>query len=262
MSIITLTTDFGLRDGNVGAMKGVIWGIAPDARTADLSHGIAPQNIGEAAFLLERVTPYFPAGTIHLVVVDPGVGTDRRPLAARMGPHFYVAPDNGVLTLVLERAEANQEPVKFVHTDKPECWLPTVSSVFHGRDIFSPVAAHLAAGVPLEELGTEIDEPVRIAMPRPEESAAGHLAGEVLHVDHFGNLYTNFRRSDLEGRTDLTVRLCGAEIRGLVRTFGERSAGELIALYSSTDYLLISVVNGSAAGRLHAQVGDRVQVSR
>jgi hypothetical protein len=261
MSFVTFTTDFGVRDGNVGAMKGVIWGIAPDARIADLSHGIAPQNIREAAFLLERVTSYFPPGTVHLVVVDPGVGTDRRPLAARIGPHFYVAPDNGVLTLVLERAETNQEPVKFVHTNKPECWLPTVSNVFHGRDIFSPVAAHLAAGVPLEELGTEIDDPARIALPRPAKSAAGDLAGEVLHVDHFGNLYTNFRRGNLEGRTDPTVRLLGSEIRGLVRTFGERPIGELIALYSSTNYLLISVVNGSAAERLNARVGDRVQVS-
>jgi S-adenosylmethionine hydrolase len=259
LSFITLTTDFGLKDGNVGVMKGVIWRFAPQAQIADLSHLISPQSIPEAALILARSAPHFPAGTIHVVVVDPGVGTARRPLAARLGPSFYVGPDNGALTLLLERAGRENWPAEFVHLDRPDYWLPQVSNVFHGRDIFAPVAGHLAAGAHLHELGAPILDPVRLQLPQPERTAAG-FAGEVIHIDHFGSLSINILHEHLGKTPNVTVRVKGEEIHGMVRTFGDRPEGELVALYGSSGNLIISVVNGSAAQRLQAQVGDPIEV--
>ena len=259
MSIITLTTDFGLKDGNVGVMKGVIWGIAPQAQIVDLSHLISPQNIPEAALILARCAPYFPDGTIHVVVVDPGVGTERRPMAARLGGQYFVGPDNGALTLWLERLENEALPTRFVHLDRPGYWLPEVSHVFHGRDIFAPVAAHLSTGVLIEALGSPFSDPVRLELPRPERLEDG-WRGQVIHVDHFGNLSTNIRIEHLQDHRVATVRLGGVNINGLVRTFGERLPGELVALFGSTGNLIISEVNGSAAARLGVKVGDVVQV--
>jgi len=259
-SFITLMTDFGIKDGNVGVMKGVIWSIAPQAQITDLSHTIGPQNIREAALILARSAPYFPPGTIHVVVVDPGVGTDRRHIAARLGSQYFVCPDNGVLTLLLERAEAEGWPEEIVHTNKPEYWLAEVSHVFHGRDVFSPVAAHLANGVPLRELGTPIHDPVRLSLAQPQHTPSG-WRGEVIHIDHFGNISTNIRKEHLgEPPADIEMRLCGVNIYGMVRTFGERPVGELVALYGSTGNLIVSVVNGNAAQRLNAKVGDLVEV--
>jgi S-adenosylmethionine hydrolase len=261
LSLISLMTDFGMKDGNVGVMKGVIWGIAPEVRLADLSHEIGPQNIREAAFVLDRHVFYFPENTVHVVVVDPGVGTKRRPIAAQIGPQRFVGPDNGVFTPVYERAEREGWPIKIVHTDKSQYWLLTISNVFHGRDIFSPVAAHWAAGVPLEDLGTPIDDPVRFELPRPQRTGTG-LSGEVMHIDHFGNVASNMHRDDLAELGEVDVTLNGVTIEGLVSTFGERPSGDLIALYSSTDYLIVSVVNGNGAERVKAQVGDKIEVTR
>jgi S-adenosyl-L-methionine hydrolase (adenosine-forming) len=260
LSIITMTTDFGLKDGNVGVMKGVIAGIAPQAQMIDISHLISPQNIPEAALILLRSAPYFPDGTIHVVVVDPGVGTSRRPIAAQMGGQFYVGPDNGTITLWLERLEAQGQPTAFYHLDRPEHWLPDVSHVFHGRDIFSPVAAHLATGVPIDRLGSPLCDPLRLEMPRPQPTASG-LRGEVIYIDHFGNLATNIRAEHLPEGKEVTVSLSGIIIPGMVDTFGERLPGELIALLGSTGNLIVSVVNGSAADQLHAHPGDPVEVT-
>lgn len=259
LSIITLMTDFGMKDGNVGVMKGVIWGIAPRTQIADLSHLISPQNIAEAALILARSAPYFPPGTVHVVVVDPGVGTARRPIAARIGEQIYVLPDNGLLTLVLEKAEREGQTVEMVHLDRHKYRLPEVSHVFHGRDIFAPAAAHLAAGVPLSAMGTGFKNPVRLELPRPQRTPTG-WSGQIIHIDHFGNLATNIRVEDLEGVQELLVRLGEAEAPGLVRTFGERPAGDLIALIGSTGSLIVSVVNGSAAEHVGAHVGDEVEV--
>ena len=256
-------TDFGLKDGNVGVMKGVIWGICPEARIADVTHLIGPQNLPEAALVLARSAPYFPDGTIHLVVVDPGVGTERRPMAARLGGGYYVGPDNGIITLWLERALARGDPCEFVALDRPEYWLPEVSHVFHGRDIFAPTAAHLAAGVPLLELGTPFSDPVQLHLPKPTRGKDG-WRGEVIHIDHFGNIASNIRREQLAEafarKTQLVVRLGNTRIEGLVDTFGEREAGAIIALMGSTGNLIVSVVNGDAAFRLGAQVGDPIEV--
>jgi hypothetical protein len=258
--IITLLTDFGLDDGTVGVMKGVILGLAPQARLVDLSHGIGPQDVRAAAIVLGRAAPFFPDGTIHLVVVDPGVGTERRPLAARLGPHFFVGPDNGAATKLIGRAERLGQAASFFLLDRPERWLPTVSDVFHGRDIFAPVAAHLANAVALEDMGRRISDPVRLALPAPTPIQGG-LRGEVEYVDHFGNLRMNIRREDCGARTPAGVRLGGAEIDGLVRTFGERAAGELIAFWGSGDELCVAAVNGSAAARLGVSAGAKVEIA-
>lgn len=264
MPIISLMTDFGLKDGNVGVMKGVIWKIAPNAQISDLSHLIAPQNIREAALILARSAPYFPDYSIHVVVVDPGVGTARRPMAAQIGTQYYVGPDNGTITLLLEQAETTGQKTCFIHLDRPKYWLPNISHVFHGRDIFAPVAAHLASGVPLAELGSVFDHPVRLSLPRPEKTAHG-WRGEIIHIDHFGNAASNIREENLADALKLPekviVRVGGTEIRGLVNTFGERAPGELVALLGSTGNLIVSVVNGSAQARLNLKVGDIFDVS-
>jgi hypothetical protein len=257
-------TDFGLKDGNVGVMKGVIWGICPSAQIADLSHMIQAQNIREASYILGRSAPYFPKGTVHVVVVDPGVGTKRRPMAAQIGDWLYVGPDNGTITSLLERAEVSGWQTQFVELNRIKYWLPLVSYVFHGRDIFSPVAAHLANGVPLNELGIPFPDPVRLELPKPQKTDSG-WRGEVIHVDHFGNISSNIRAehlgAGLQKKENITVRLNGIEIKEMVNTFGERPVGDLIALIGSTGNLIISVVNGNAAAKMGVKIGDEILVT-
>jgi S-adenosylmethionine hydrolase len=263
MPVITLLTDFGIKDGTVGVMKGVIWGICPTAQISDLSHMIQAQNIREAAYIFARSIPYFPKGTINIVVVDPGVGTQRRPMAARVGDWFYVGPDNGTITGLLERAELQGWACEFVELDRNKYWLPNISFVFHGRDIFAPVAAHLANGVPLHELGTAFSDPIRVDLPKPIQTENG-WRGEVIHIDHFGNIASNIRDEHLGESTlekdKMNVKIKDVQIIGLVNTFGERPVGELIALVGSTGNLGISVVNGNAAASLGVKVGDSVEV--
>ncbi len=259
MSFITLLTDFGIRDGAVGLMKGVIWRIAPDAKIADLSHTIGAQNLQEAAVVLNLSFPYFPDGTIHVVVVDPGVGTDRRSLAARFGPYYFVGPDNGVCTPMLEFAEQTNGPVEIVQLDKPEYWLPEISDVFHGRDVYAPVSAHLAAGVPMTDLGSPIDDPIRLDLPKPEFTRNG-IRGEVTFIDDFGNLHTNIYRHHLAEWPDVEVLVSDTRINGLIRTFGQRPPGTLITLYGTEHDLYVAVVNGNAQAHLKAKVGDLVEV--
>lgn len=259
MSIITLTTDFGIKDGFVGTMKGVIWGICPEAQIADISHTITPQNVLEGAFTLWRAYSFFPAGTVHVAVIDPGVGTQRRPLAARLGSQYFVAPDNGLLTPILEEAEKNGGPVEFVHTNNRKYWLPDVSHTFHGRDIFAPVGAHLVKGVPLAELGPAITDPVRLNMPRPEKTTTGWRA-HVTVVDNFGNLTTDLPAASLADREDFMFRLHGHEAHGLVASYGHKQPGDLVALVDSENHIEIAVVNGSAAQVTGARVGDVVEV--
>jgi S-adenosylmethionine hydrolase len=259
MAILTLTTDFGTEDGNVGVMKGVIWGICPQVQIADLSHQIGPQNIRQAAFVLARQVFYFPSGTIHVVVIDPGVGTKRRPLAAQIGDQYFIGPDNGVFTPLYRRAEKEGWTIKIVHTNRPTYWLDEISHVFHGRDIFSPVGAYLAFGIALEELGEPISDPVRIDWPRPKREGST-LIGEITHIDHFGNMFVNITKEDLSGLTVLEIGLGEYRFMELINAFGERMSGELVALYSSTNEVLIAEVNGSAAKATGGKVGDTVWV--
>lgn len=260
---IAITTDFGIKDGNVGVMKGVIWGICPEARIADVSHLIGPQDILEASLILARSATFFPPGTIQLVVVDPGVGTARNPMAARLGSWYFVGPDNGVITMWREHAVDDGLPVEFVRLDQEKYWLPNVSHVFHGRDIFAPVAAHLANGVPLKDLGSPLAAPVTLSLPKPRRTTDGWV-GEIIHVDHFGNAASNIREEHLadalQDRDRIIVRLGERQIEGVVRTFGERKPGEAVALIGSTGNLIVSIVNGSAEATLGSRVGDPIWV--
>jgi S-adenosylmethionine hydrolase len=258
MSYISIMTDFG---GPVGVMKGVIWRIAPEAKIADISYYISPHNILEGALILDHQAFYFPDNTVHVAVVDPGVGTHRRPIAAQIGPQRFVGPDNGLFTPMYERAERNHWPVQIIHLDKPEYWLPRVSNVFHGRDIFSPVAAHLANGVPLGNLGTPIDDPARIPLPAPQCTDSEVIGQIILIFDNFGNIITNIHEDDIAGLGEVKIQVGGVEIDGLVRTFGERELGSLVAVVGSSGYLMIAEVNGSASRRLKASIGDRVEVT-
>jgi S-adenosyl-L-methionine hydrolase (adenosine-forming) len=257
--LITLTTDFGEQDGFVGTMKGVIWGICPGARLADITHQIPAQDIRAGAIALWRAAPYFPAGTVHIAVVDPGVGTDRRPLGLRLGPHFFVGPDNGLFTPLIQDAFDRAEGVEFFHLDNPAFWLPRVSQTFHGRDIFSPVGAHLANGVPLAEMGTPISDPVRLPLLRPERTRTGWSA-HVTVIDRFGNLTLDLRPNLLGENSEARFRVHGREISGLAQSYGHRKPGELVALVDSEDFVEIAVVNGSAARELDAKIGDLVEV--
>ncbi len=259
MPIITLTTDFGLKDSHIAAMKGVIWSIAPNVQIVDVTHLISPQNIMEAAQILRRAAPYYPNGTIHIAVVDPGVGTERRPIAGRLGSHFVVGPDNGIFTGLLEDNERQGNRIEMVHLTRRQYWLPQVSFVFHGRDIFAPVAAHLANGVPLLELGEPILDAIRLTFAKPTPISNG-LRGEVTHIDHFGNIYTNILRSDVADRRVSEVWIGETRVSDFVNTFGERPAGTLVSLFGSSDHLLICEVNGNAAQRLGSKVGDTVIV--
>lgn len=258
MTVITLTTDFGSGDHEAGVLVGVIWTIAPKAHIVDLSHEIDRHSVLQGARLLWRMAPFFPDSTIHMAVVDPGVGTTRRGIAARLGNQYFVGPDNGLLSLMLKQAEDNQQPVRIIQLDRPEFWLPEVSHVFHGRDVFAPVAAHLAAGTPFDQLGTPITDPVRIELPKPQRTSTGWL-GQVIHIDHFGNLATNIHLDHLINTKEVMVIIKGAQIKGLVSTFGERPVGTLIALVNSSGSLSIAVVNGNAAQDLQAEVGDEVE---
>jgi S-adenosyl-L-methionine hydrolase (adenosine-forming) len=259
MRLIVLLTDFGWKDGYASILKGVIWGIAPGAVISDLTHEIAPQDIFQGALTLGRAAPYFPPGTIFLSVVDPGVGTSRRPLAARLGEQFFVGPDNGLLTLLLEDAERHALPVECVHLTQPQFWLPRISSSFHGRDIFAPVAAHLALDVRLAEMGPAVTDPVRLRMPVPQRSEAG-WQGEIIHIDAFGNLATNLRSEHLQGRGKMEVLIADQQIRGLVRSFGEGIPGQFVALIDSSGALSICQVNSSAERSLGVKLGDGVEV--
>ncbi|MGB4675731.1 MAG: SAM-dependent chlorinase/fluorinase [Aggregatilineales bacterium] len=273
--IITLLTDFGQRGSYVGAMKGVILSITPSAQLVDITHEVNPQDIQQASLILSNVYPYFPAHTVHLVVVDPGVGSQRRPIAVETPRGRFVAPDNGVLTRILL-----QEPEwKAVALDNPDYWRAAPSHTFHGRDIFSPVAAHLAGGVPLAQLGSPVDDLVRFPLP-PLELTSRSVRGRVVRVDHFGNVQTDIMR--LRWRDEDTVELDPLdpalkdqapvqfnaqnasvsfgwhELEGLYHTYSEVPAGSPLALISSSGELEISVNQGSAQDKLGIKVGDPV----
>jgi len=191
VSIITLVSDFGTRDAYVGVLHGVILGIHPGATVVDICHDIPAQDVRSAAFVLSTAYPYFPRGTVHVVIVDPGVGTQRRAIAMRTAEAIFVAPDNGVLSYVLAR----QSVLETVHLTQAHYWLAPLSETFHGRDLFAPVAAHLALGTPLHEMGPAIEDAVQFPIPTPLVHGDGSIEGEVLHVDHFGNLITNVPHS-------------------------------------------------------------------
>lgn len=263
--VITLTTDFGLADSYVGTMKGVIVNIAPEARIVDITHDVGPQDTHQAAYIVHTFYSYFPTGTVHLVVVDPGVGSDRRAIALGTPEATFVAPDNGVLTYVWRDALAKWGPeaCEVVELAEPRFWLPRVSSTFHGRDIFAPTVAHLARGASLYSLGPRLPRLTEADLEQPTPGRTGGLVGRIIHVDHFGNCITNITPQHLEAAglaERLMVRIIDQRIEGLRRTFSDVSVGALIALIGSNNHLELAVRNGSAAQTLGVGIGDTVRV--
>lgn len=255
--VIALLTDFGHSDHYVAAMKGVMLGIAPDATLLDITHGIAPQDVLGAALELDAVAPYLPDGTVVVAVVDPGVGTSRRGIAVDTGRLRLVGPDNGLFTLATEGIET----IGAVELSDSRFQRPAMSRTFEGRDRFAPVAAHLAAGVPLADLGPPVRDLVRLEVPAPVVSADA-VDGEVLRADHFGNLLTNIRRVALDTLGDTCeVHVAGRRLP-LSTTYGERESGALMALVGSTQRLEIAVNGGSAAAVLGLGRGEAVSVRR
>jgi S-adenosyl-L-methionine hydrolase (adenosine-forming) len=255
-TVISLTTDFGLSDFDAGVLSGVILSIAPDTKIAELTHQITPFNILEGAVVLGRCTPFFPDGSIHVAVVDPGVGTQRRGLAARLGRQIFVGPDNGLCTLMIEQAKTDGLACEFYALDNPRYFLASVTNVFHGRDVFAPAAAHLAAGVPLAQIGSRIDNPVLLEIPKPLRTAKG-WRGTILHVDHFGNLTSNLTADLIADKSSTKIAINGVEIRGVHTTYGAVQPGELIALIDDSGQLEIAVSHSSAERRLEAGVGTQ-----
>jgi hypothetical protein len=258
---IALLTDFGTRDHYSGVMKGVVLGICPDVTLVDISHDLPPHDVAFASQELAATARFFPAGTIFLVVVDPGVGTTRRGIAAEAGDRRFVAPDNGVLTAVFQETP----PRRVVELSERRYARPTVSRTFEGRDRFAPAAAFLAKGIHLEAFGRPVADYHLIDLPAPE-AADGLLRGRVVRVDRFGNIVTNLDRRSCEKLTggqatvQLTVR--GQSIGRLVSTYADLAPGEIGALFGSTDHLECSASSASAAEQLGVVVGDAVELRR
>lgn len=253
--IITLLTDFGLSDPYVGSMKGVILNINPDARIVDITHDISPQNVDEAAFVLKRVSSYFPGGTIHVVVVDPGVGSERAILAVQAENYIFLAPDNGVLKYIFD----DEPDARVFRLTNRAYFLEKVSHTFHGRDIFAPVAAHISMGISLERLGEPFDDYIVGDVKKPVEGKT-EITGEIIHVDKFGNGVTNIDGTLLKDRSKTKIRIKGYELDELCRAYNNVPVGEPLALVGSGGTLEISVHGGDAQKRMGFVVGDSVTV--
>ncbi len=257
--VVTLLTDFGTHDPYVGVMKGVILTISPVARIVDITHDVPPQAIAPGAYLLAASYRFFPPDSVHLAVVDPGVGSAREAIVARVGQHLFVAPNNGLLSEVLR---ANQDWEAWEITNSA-LWLPSVSATFHGRDVFAPAAAHLLSGFPAEEVGPRLDKPA-VIQPLIATRSGTELLGHVIWIDRFGNLVTTVRRNDLEWLTpvdawaSLLVSVGSESMRGVLQSYHQGSG--LMALVGSTDRLEISLTGGDAAGHLDVSIGDPVVV--
>jgi S-adenosylmethionine hydrolase len=256
--LIALLTDFGLRDHYVGTMKGVVLGICPEATCVDISHDVAPQDVLGGALELAASYPYFPPGTVFLVVVDPGVGSTRRGIAVDVGEYRFVAPDNGVLSVVLDRLP----PQHAVELTDRQYARPTISRTFEGRDRFAPAAAWLANGISLTDLGRPATSLVRLDLPLPRANETG-VDGEVLQVDRFGNLTTNIDAVTLAKIAGtVTVRVGAHVIPRIVSTYADVGSGELCALVGSSDRLEVAVNGGNAAAALGLGRGALVQLRR
>jgi S-adenosylmethionine hydrolase len=271
-TVITLTTDFGLADAYVAAMKGVILNINPEVTLVDICHTIEPQNILQAAFILSTVYEYFPPGTIHLVVVDPGVGTGRRAIILKTPQASFIAPDNGVLSYILPpdsfelltnggqlvRLKTGLEVIAITQS---QFWRSPVSPTFHGRDVFAPVAARLSLGLPPSDFGEKIDSLIAFPCPNLHQAKDGVLVGCIVHIDRFGNLITNIKSGDLPRRNQsISIETGSHVINGLVHTYAEGE--DLMGLIGSSGHLEIALKDGSASVFLGARVGDEVRVKQ
>ena len=259
--LITLTTDFGLNDHFVGTVKGVILDIAPEVEIVDVCHAVQAFDVLDGALTIAQAYSYFPTGTVHLVVVDPGVGTARRPILLSTGPHYFVAPDNGVLSLVYAREARLQ--VRHIHAE--HYYRQPVSNTFHARDIFAPVAAYLAKGVESAKFGEEISDYVRFNAPKPKPVDAQTLRGVVLKVDRFGNMVTNFSRQDVPALFQaeppaFKIRVGNHEITGIHSNYAEGSPNEVFGILGSMGYLEIAANRAAAAQITGAGKGCEVNI--
>ena len=260
--IITFTTDFGLTEHYIGAMKGVIYGIHPQARIVDITNAVQSFDVLDGAIAISQAYNYFPSNTVHVVVVDPGVGSARRPILAIAGQHYFLAPDNGVLSLVFER----EERITVRHITSEHYFQQPVSNTFHGRDVFAPVAAYLSKGVDMAKFGEEINDYVRFAAPKPKAASANNWKGVVLKSDKFGNLITNITAKDIpqifeDGARPFKITVGKAEITKLCASYSEGAPGELIAVLGSTGFLEISTNKGPASRLAGADKGTEVSVT-
>ena len=261
--IITLTTDFGLGDPFVGIMKGVMLRIDPTLRLVDITHQIEPYNILEAALVLATYYPYYPSGTVHVVVIDPGVGSPRRPILAWTEDHYFIAPDNGVLSQVYQ--DSRFQGVR--ELTARHYFLGDVSSTFHGRDVFSPVAARLTAGVEPSALGPHIQDYVRLGIPQPWWVTDEEIQGEIIYIDRFGNLASNISESLIghriassQTRDKVNIEMGSVDIQGLNSFYGERSPGEPGAVINSWGYLEVYLNLGNATQSLGIGKGQSLRV--
>lgn len=257
MAIITLTSDFGTQDHYVACMKGLILCINPKATIVDITHDIAPHGVVQAAFILRQIWPWFPPGTIHVAVVDPGVGTRRQILVGRYTDRIVIAPDNGLISLV--HRDGQLQELRIV--ENRQFFGGALSSTFHGRDVMAPVAAHIANGVRLSELGPLTDHLEVLSLPPPRRDATS-LTGEILYVDHFGNLITNISVADvnsLAGRRGPLRAFLGERMIGQIHTtYGDVEPGEPLALVDSAQMVEIAINRGDAAETYGAKIGDPV----
>lgn len=266
MTLITLLTDFGNADYFVAAVKAVILSANPDALIVDITHEIPPQDIESAAFTLLAACSYFPAGTIHVGVVDPGVGSTRRPLLLKLGDQFFVGPDNGIFSYLLENHEKAGEAVEVFHLTNQEYFRHPVSATFHGRDVFAPVAAALSLGAKPNDLGSEITDLLRLAPLSAASTADGSISARIIHIDRFGNCVTNLTQNELTAGTiaaGATLCVNGNEVKSFRNYFAAEadSKDKLFAFWGSAGFLEIAVTNESAARLLHAKRGDVVLVN-
>lgn len=261
MAVISLLTDFGLTDAHVGIMKGVILSTAPAARIVDISHDISPWGLVQAAYLIHASYGYFPQKTVHTVVVDPGVGSHRAIVALAANDHLFLAPDNGVLSLVLEKTTV----ATAVKVENRRFFREPVSRTFHGRDIFAPVAAHLAVGADIHQLGPPLDPSalVRLPIATPLTSETGELIGAVIDIDRFGNLITNIDEDRITGSRQpaaATVRIGHHTLFGLSGSYAEAASGQPLAIIGSRGTLELSINCGDARTFFSAAIGDPVRV--
>lgn len=261
--IITLTTDFGTSDAYVGTMKGVILGINPNVRVVDLTHAVPPQDIYEAAFTIHSAYRYFPKGTIHTVVVDPGVGSDRQAIVCEIDGAFFVCPDNGVLGYLLQGIDGGPERrMNVVAIQNPVYQLPEVSNTFHGRDIFAPVAAHLSRGVPLADIGPRVENLVQLPIPMSEISE-NTITGQIVKIDRFGNAITNISESTLSGEVSgYEIDVQGVRLTHINRAYAESEVGEPLAIIGSFGLLEIAINGGSAEKQLGLKRGDTAVIRK
>jgi S-adenosylmethionine hydrolase len=274
-SIITLTTDFGYDDAYVAAVKGAILSINPEANIIDINHSIKPQNILQAAFMLGVAYRYFPKQTIHMAIVDPGVGSERQGIILKTPSAIFVAPDNGILSYIIDDLFLVESPslteqthdLKEVVFKKgleaaaitdPRFWRHPVSPTFHGRDVFAPVAAGLSLGISPYEFGEKINSLHILPIPKPSPDSEGNLVGLVLHVDHFGTLITNIKSSDLRGK-DVVIEVAGYRIQGISDYYAQDKG--IMAIVGSSGYLEVSLRDGSACDFIGAAVGDEIKVT-